>query len=453
MKLLRFFIILGLFAFYCNSSAYAFLKKRNKVKTQIVYDTVRITTYDTVRVHQRITYPQKDSIALQHTSGEVDSLVALWHDILKKQGANNRFADFEKTLPDEKSLPVDTLYKSRLLDLVSPIHLPYNYIVRNYIDYYISSRWSPLEKILALSKYYFPSMEDELLRMGMPVELTSLAIIESNLSAIATSRAGAVGIWQLMPSTARSLGLEVNSLVDERCDPVKSTKAACRFLKEMYNIFGDWTMALAAYNCGPGNVNKAIARFGAKDKITYWDIYDYLPAETRGYVPKFIAALYAFNYHRSHGIKPATMPQVVSTDTVMISRTVHLGQIASTIDVNIETLRALNPQYKIDIIPASRKQYSLTLPQTYVSDFLASQDEIYAKDSIYLKEYLNPKNLDKKRAEGVGYVYKVKKGDNLGLIAKRNHCTVKQLMKWNKLKSTNIRIGQKLRIEKPKPRR
>ncbi|MBQ0080556.1 MAG: transglycosylase SLT domain-containing protein [Alistipes sp.] len=453
MKQLRYIAIICLLVSFCTPSTSALFKKRRKTVTEVIYDTVKVTTFDTVYVNKRISYPLQDTISVQYTPRQIDSLVVLWNGIMQKQGSDFRFSDFEKALPSEKNLPVDSLYKSRLLDLISPIHLPYNYIVRNYIDYYLSSRWSPLGKILALSKYYFPTMEEELLRMNMPVELTSLAIIESNLCPTATSRAGAVGIWQLMPATARNLGLEVNSLVDERCDPIKSTKAACRFLNEMYNIFGDWTMALAAYNCGPGNVNKAITRFGSKNKITYWDIYDYLPSETRGYVPKFIAALYAYNFHRSHGIEADPMPEIVSTDTVMISRTLHLGQISSTIDVSIETLRALNPQYKIDIIPAARKEYSLTLPQSYVSDFLASQDEIYAKDSIYLKEYLNPKNLEKKRAEGVGYVYKVKKGDNLGLIAKRNHCTVKQIMKWNKLKSTKIRIGQKLRIEKPKPRR
>ncbi|MBP3533664.1 MAG: LysM peptidoglycan-binding domain-containing protein, partial [Alistipes sp.] len=229
------------------------------------------------------------------------------------------------------------------------------------------------------------------------------------------------------------------------------TRAACRFLKDLYRIYGDWTLAIAAYNCGPGNVNKAIARAGANCK-TFWDIYDYLPRETRGYVPKFIAASYAYAYHNLHDVKIEPTPDCIATDTVTIDRVMHLGQVASTIDIPLETLRTLNPQYKLDIVPASRKTYALTLPVRYLSDFIENRDSIYSKDSLYLKEYLNPANLEKQRAEGVGYIYKVKAGDNLGLIAKRNRVSVKDLMRWNNLKSTTIRIGQRLRIEKPKPR-
>jgi membrane-bound lytic murein transglycosylase D len=254
-----------------------------------------------------------------------------------------------------------------------------------------------------------------------------------------------------MPATGKNLGLEINSLVDERSDIILSTRAACRFLKDLYRMFGDWTLALAAYNCGPGNVNRAIARAGENAK-SFWDIYDYLPRETRGYVPKFIAATYVYAYHELHGIKAKTTPECISTDTVMVNRTMHFGQVASTLNIPLETLRMLNPQYKIDIVPAARKPYALRLPTRYTAEFIMQQDSIYAKDSMYLKEYINPANLEKKRAEGVGYIYTVRKGDNLGLIAKRNRCTVKDIMRWNKLKSTTIRPGQKLRIEKPKPR-
>ena len=334
---------------------------------------------------------------------------------------------------------------------MSPVHLPYNYIVRNYIDQYLNGRWSPLRNILALSKYYFPIIEQELIKEGLPVELRALPIIESNLSILATSRMGAVGLWQFMPATGKNLGLEINSLVDERCDLIRSTRAACRFLKDLYRIYGDWTLAIAAYNCGPGNVNKAIARAGNESK-TFWDIYDFLPRETRGYVPKFIAASYVYTYHDLHDVDPAPTPGYIATDTVTVGRVMHLGQVASTIDIPLETLRALNPQYKIDIIPASRKTYSLTLPVSYLSEYIENRDSIYAKDSLYLKEYMNPANLEKKRAEGVGYIYKVRQGDNLSVIAKRNRVSVKDLMRWNHLRSTVIRPGQRLRIERPKPR-
>ena len=216
-------------------------------------------------------------------------------------------------------------------------------------------------------------------------------------------------------------------------------------------MYGNWTLAIAAYNCGPGNVNRALARAG-KDCKTFWDIYDYLPRETRGYVPKFIAAAYAYTYHKEHNITPKATPECIATDTVMVHRVMHLGQVASTLNIPLETLRELNPQYKLDIIPATKKSYSLRLPSRYTVDFVTNEAEIHAKDSLYLKEYINPANLEKKRAEGVGYIYTVRSGDNLGLIAKRNRTTVKELMRWNKLSSTMIRPGQKLRIERPKPR-
>jgi membrane-bound lytic murein transglycosylase D len=245
--------------------------------------------------------------------------------------------------------------------------------------------------------------------------------------------------------------LEINSLVDERCDVLKSTRAACKFLTHLYKVYGDWTLAIAAYNCGPGNVNRALARAGQNCK-TFWDIYDYLPRETRGYVPKFIAAAYAYTYHKEHNIVPKPTPDCIATDTVMVHRVMHLGQVASTLNIPLETLRDLNPQYKLDIIPATKRSYALRLPARYTSEFITNEKEIHSKDSLYLKEYINPANLEKKRAEGVGYIYTVRSGDNLGLIAKRNRTTVKEIMRWNKLSSTVIRPGQKLRIEKPKPR-
>jgi membrane-bound lytic murein transglycosylase D len=222
-------------------------------------------------------------------------------------------------------------------------------------------------------------------------------------------------------------------------------------LKHLYKLYGDWSLAIAAYNCGGGTLNRAIASAGTKCN-SYWDVYEYLPNETRQYVPKFIGAAYAFTYYKAHNVTPNQTPDYIVTDTVTIRRVLHLGQVASTLKIPIETLRDLNPQYKLDIIPATKKAYSLRLPTRYTSEFVQNEKEIYSKDSLYLKEYINPANLEKKRAEGVGYIYTVRSGDNLGLIAKRNRCTVKELMKWNKLNSTVIRPGQKLRIEKPKPR-
>uniref|UniRef100_UPI004055A8A1 transglycosylase SLT domain-containing protein n=1 Tax=Alistipes sp. TaxID=1872444 RepID=UPI004055A8A1 len=415
-----------------------------------VYDTIRIVITDTIKVEPKPA-PRIDILQLAHSPAEVDSLVEAWSILHQAQAEKTFFESY--TGDDERtaSMPIDSLYKQRLSEMVSPIHLPYNYIVRNFINQYLNGRWSALTNILALSKYYFPIIEEELHAAGLPLELRYLPVIESNLSIRATSRMGAVGLWQFMPATGKNLGLEINSLVDERCDVLKSTRAACKFLAYLYKVYGDWTLAIAAYNCGPGNVNRALARAGESCK-TFWDIYDFLPRETRGYVPKYIAAAYAYTYHKAHNIEPKPTPDCIVTDTVIINRVMHLGQVASTLNIPIETLRDLNPQYKLDIVPANKKSYSLRLPTRYMSEFVLNEKEIYAKDSLYLKEYLNPANLEKKRAEGVGYIYTVRSGDNLGVIAKRNRCSVKEIMKWNKLKSTVIRPGQKLRIEKPKPR-
>ena len=435
----------------CVPLALAKKGKRTEVQRVVVpiYDTIRVTVTDTIRVVPKPA-PRIDTLTIAHSPAEIDSLMEAW-SLLQAAQSEKRFFELYEGNEDAGNLPVDTLYKQRLNDLVSPMHLPYNYIVRNYINQYLNGRWSPLCNVVSLSKYYFPIIEEELIAADLPMELRYLPVIESNLSIRATSRMGAVGLWQFMPATGKNLGLEINSLVDERCDVLKSTRAACKFLAHLYKVYGDWTLAIAAYNCGPGNVNRALARAGQNCK-TFWDIYDYLPRETRGYVPKFIAAAYAYTYHNEHNIVQKPTPDCIDTDTVMVHRVMHLGQVASTLNIPLETLRDLNPQYKLDIIPATKRSYALRLPARYTSEFIANEKEIHSKDSLYLKEYINPANLEKKRAEGVGYIYTVRSGDNLGLIAKRNRTTVKEIMRWNKLSSTVIRPGQKLRIEKPKPR-
>ena len=386
------------------------------------------------------------------TAAQADSLVAAWHEYRQSVRYTDFFNQYilADTVIIEGTDSVatarrDTLYEQRLRDLVSPIPLAYNYLVRNTINTYVERYPDMTGRILGLARYYFPMVEDALLAAGLPIELRALPIIESALQATAVSRAGAVGLWQFMPSTGKSYGLEINSLVDERRDPVRATAAACLFLKELYQIFGDWTLAIAAYNCGPGNVSKAIARSGGK---SFWQIYDYLPRETRGYVPAFIGATYAFNYHRQHGIEPTEPPIPLAVDTIRVNRITHFEQIASTIDVPMETLRLLNPQYRLDIVPASTKPYTLVLPQRSIAQYIEHESEIMAKDSLYLKEYINPVNLDKKRQERTTTVYRVKRGDTLGAIARRHRVTVKQLMRWNGLKNDRIRIGQRLRIEK-----
>lgn len=392
-------------------------------------------------------YQPKPVFSVEYTPAQADSLAA--H--LKTQQVDNAFQNFfEEYICEPSTLSSDTaldsLYTARLQSLVSPIHLPYNELVRDYIRRY-TDRSGLMSRVLSLAQYYFPMIEQELIKAELPVELRAMAIIESALQATAISRVGAGGMWQFMPVTARAYGLEVNSMVDERFDPAKSTAAACKYMKDLYKMYDDWSLAIAAYNCGPGNVNKALARTGGNPQ-SFWDVYWHLPRETRGYVPAFIAASYAYAFHDAHQITYSEPPMPIAVDTVQVARLLHLGQVASTIDVTTDALKLLNPQYKLDIIPATNKQYTLILPANRVTDYVSQQEAIFAKDSLYLKEYLNPGAVQKKMAEATT-IYRVKKGDTLGAIARRYGVTTRQLMTWNNLKSANrLSIGQRLRIEK-----
>lgn len=342
---------------------------------------------------------------------------------------------------------LDSLYAARIKAIVTPIHLPYNEVVRTYINRYVDGS-GLMSRVLARAKYYFPMIEEELLKAGLPVELRALAVVESALVATAVSRVGATGLWQFMPPTGKAYGLEINSMVDERYDPVKSTRAACKHLKYLYDLYNDWSLALAAYNCGQGNVNKALARAGGNPQ-SFWDVYWFLPSETRGYVPAFIAASYAYVYHQAHNITSAEPPLPIAVDTVHVSRLMHLGQVSSTIDVPNETLKMLNPQYKLEIIPATTKPYTLVLPANRLTEYVTNEAAIFAKDSMYLKEYLNPETVQKKIAQASVTYHKVKSGETLGAIARKYRVTTTQLMRWNGIKNANkLSIGQRLRIEK-----
>ena len=342
---------------------------------------------------------------------------------------------------------LDSLYAARIKAIVTPIHLPYNEVVRTYINRYVDGS-GLMSRVLARAKYYFPMIEEELLKAGLPVELRALAVVESALVATAVSRVGATGLWQFMPPTGKAYGLEINSMVDERYDPVKSTRAACKHLKYLYDLYNDWSLALAAYNCGQGNVNKALARAGGNPQ-SFWDVYWFLPSETRGYVPAFIAASYAYVYHQAHNITSAEPPLPIAVDTVHVSRLMHLGQVSSTIDVPNETLKMLNPQYKLEIIPATTKPYTLVLPANRLTEYVTNEAAIFAKDSTYLKEYLNPETVQKKIAQASVTYHKVKSGETLGAIARKYRVTTTQLMRWNGIKNANkLSIGQRLRIEK-----
>lgn len=274
----------------------------------------------------------------------------------------------------------DAEISKRLAALPTVIEMPFNPVVRNYIDRYTRRGRAQVAGLLGLSNYYMPIFEQALEAAELPLELKYLPVIESGLDPNAVSRHGATGLWQFMLASANGLGLEVSSLVDERRDPYLSSEAAARYLKSLYETYGDWSLAIAAYNCGPGNVNKAIRRAGGDPKShDFWSIYEYLSPETRGYVPMFIAANYVMNYHDKHNISPVLPTKPLVTDTIGISHRVHFDQISAILDIPVEELRILNPQYRADIIPGSgEKVYMLTLPGQQVHAYILSEDEILA---------------------------------------------------------------------------
>ena len=350
---------------------------------------------------------------------------------------------------DTTTLP-DSVYKARLQDLRCVIELPYNERVRAFILRYVKRSPKQVARMMRMSEYYFPIFEEYLTRYELPYELKYLPIIESALNPVARSYVGAAGLWQFMPATGKLFGLEINSLVDERMDPLKATDAACRFLLAMHNIYFDWNLVIAAYNCGAGNVNKAIRRAGGKRD--FWSIYPFLPRETRNYVPIFIAANYAMNYGQEHGICKAPVEKAMLTDTICTTRRMHLQQVSDNLGIDIAELRRLNPQYSRDILPGGT-QYTLCLPSEKMGLFIDMQDSIlaYKADSLINNRRAE---IDLAKITGINGAYRVngvtyytiKNGDTLGVIAKKFHCTVKQLRQWNGLKNDNIRAGKKLKI-------
>ena len=344
----------------------------------------------------------------------------------------------------------DSIYKQRLQALPFVIEVPYNEVVRRYILRYVKHSPRQLAALQRKAEYYFPIFEDILAKHDLPYELCYMPVIESALNPQARSHMGATGLWQFMPATGKKYGLEINSLVDERMDLIRSTEAACLFLKNLYAIFQDWNLVIAAYNCGPGNVNKAIHRAGGKRD--FWSIYPYLPSETRGYLPIFIAASYAMNYAEAHGICPATPLATMASDTIVTTQRQHLKQIADNIDIPLAELRRLNPQYPRDIIPGG-KAYAICLPIEKAGLYIDKQDTILAyqaKELIHNRrdeiELLHRTSVNGGYSiNGVTY-YKIKEGDTLGGIAKKFRVSVKQLKAWNGLKSDMIRAGKTLKI-------
>jgi len=342
-------------------------------------------------------------------------------------------------------LPTDTL-KARLEALSSktPFNVEYNPSLESVIKSYLKNRRELLERLMGLSEFYFPMFEKELDKYDIPLELKYLAVIESALKPRAKSRVGATGLWQFMFATGKMYGLNVSSYVDERSDPIKSTDAASKYLAKLYEIFGDWDLALAAYNSGPGNVTKAIRRSGGYQN--YWNIRPFLPRETAGYLPAFLATMYIFEYAEEHGFKKQKPDfRYMETDTILIKQMITLDQVSELLDVPIEELQFLNPSYKLDIIPYIKgEDYVLRLPRHAIGKFVNNEEIIYAyvKSEFDKREKPLPQFFD----SDTKTVYRVKSGDYLGKIARIYGVRVSQIKQWNGLRSNNISIGQRLTI-------
>lgn len=377
-------------------------------------------------------------------------------------------------MPDVNPVYSKEVYKERLARIPSVIELPYNDVVQKFIDRYSGRLRRSVSIMLGAQNFYMPTFEEALESYGLPLELKYLPVIESALNPNAVSRVGATGLWQFMLTTGKQYGLEVNSLVDERRDPVRASYAAAHYLRDLYKIFGDWNLVIAAYNCGPDNINKAIHRSnGATD---YWQIYPYLPKETRGYVPAFIAANYIMNYYCDHNICPMQTDLPGKTDTVVVSRDVHFEQVAKVLGMEIGQIQQLNPQYRRNIVNGSTRPMALRLPATLVGKFIDNEDSIYAyrpdvllakrtevdvnedapsysrrSSSSSRSKSSSSRNSRHKGKKGKknkgGRNVTIRQGDTLSEIAKRNGTTVKKLKKLNKISGSGIRAGKKLRIK------
>lgn len=352
----------------------------------------------------------------------------------------------------------DSVYIERLKKIPTTVDLTYNSVVRRYIEVYTRQKRSSVGVMLGLSQYYFPIFDEIFDYYDIPNELKYMSIIESALNPRAYSRTRAVGLWQFMYGTGRLYGLTVNSLVDERRDPIKSTYAAARFVKDLYGIYKDWILVIAAYNCGPGNVNKAIRRSGGKRN--YWDIYYQLPRETRGHVPAFIAATYVMNYYKEHNLKPVPVSFPLASDTIMLTKNLHMAQVSEVLGIPLQLLRDMNPQYRTDIIPATGNPMILRLPLEQTARFIDMEKEIYAyKDSVYFnpeKVITTPTANDARGGDEpppgnyARLTYTVKEGDNLGFISMWYNVRISDIRYWNNIRNNTIRSGQKLVIYVPR---
>lgn len=372
---------------------------------------------------------------------DIDSLLHSWHV--------QYFTKREDYCHDDEEnvyFP-DSVYACRLASLPRIIPMPYNNVVRDCIDLYTERRRNLVRYMLGMADYYFPIIEEVLDKHGLPIELKYLAVVESALNPVALSRVGACGLWQFMLPTGKQYGLTINSLVDDRRDPVKATEAACAYFKDMYAIYKDWSLVMASYNCGPGNVNKAIKRSGGK--TNFWDIFPYLPKETRSYVPLFIAANYVMNYYCDHNLCPLETNLPLATDTIHVNKMLHLQQVSEVLQVDLEQLRALNPQYKRDIVPGNTGDAVLKLPASDTYAFVDKEDSIYQyRVEEFLPSYLV--TINGGSTSGVAtreqVTHIVLKNENIYTIANRYGVTPQEIKKWNRLSSNRLARGKRLKL-------
>lgn len=381
----------------------------------------------------------------------LDSLVN--QNFLQKAGESSAYSVNDDFQPKEVPVYDHDIYAKRIQKIPTPIPLCYNAQVKEYIDLYSIKRRALTSRMMGLAGLYFPLFEQVLDQQGLPLEFKYLAIVESALNPTAVSRMGATGLWQFMLATGKMYDLKVNSYVDERRDPIKATYAACRYFKDMYAIYNDWLLVIAAYNCGPGNVNKAIARSGGKK--TFWEISPYLPAETRGYVPAFIAVTYLMNYTGEHNLAPVS-PSIsyFEADTVLIDHQVSLREVAEIIDVPVELLSYLNPVYKRGVIPDSDEPQVLRMPYGKINTYLANAGQFYKRQDEMNKSMLaayTVSNSSESTATSAGTkkYHLVKRGEHLQAIANKYRVTVSDLKRWNKLRNNHLMAGQKLAVYVP----
>ena len=421
----------------------ALRKELSDLKTSIELNNIPLS--DTITLNDTLNYGGlfadfEDLLDPAEIQMNTDSLLSLFY--LQRSLHHNLQDDFFDidSLNVVADLP-DSVYISRLTALNSLITIPYNNTVKNSIVLYTQKMPTRIPTILGLATYYMPIFEEIFDQYDMPLELKAVAIIESALNPIAVSRAKARGMWQFMTTTAKQYNLTITSYVDERYDPIASGHAAAKYLKDAYEIYGDWALAISSYNCGVGNVNKAIRRAGSR---AFWDIYPYLPRETRSYMPAFVAALYTLAYYKEHGIKPLRVEMPAHVDTFHVAKSVHFEQIAEFTGISVDELRDLNPQYLRDVVPG--RPYILRLPHNFSPLFAEKEHDIYAyNETTYFNPILLAQNTSSS-SDRSQTVHTVKAGETLGAIALRYRVKVADIQYWNNIKGTTIRIGQRLAI-------